>query len=61
MTVKPRDIVRGLCVERVCEHGIGHPVRTTRPVTPEEEQWVWVHGCDGCCARPEFKAEPETR
>ena len=33
----------GLRVERMCKHGVGHPVGTTRPIT-EREQWVWVHG-----------------
>ena len=33
-------------VERVCEHGVGHPVgHVRRWVT-----WMSVHGCDGCCA-----------
>ncbi len=44
---------RGL-MERVCEHGVGHPdpddlahkARTLHP----EDQWAFsVHGCDGCC------------
>lgn len=27
-------------VEFICEHGIGHGLH--------------VHGCDGCCGRPDF-------
>lgn len=38
----------GLRVERICQHGVGHPIGTTRPVH-DRESWVWVHGCDGCC------------
>lgn len=33
-------------VERICEHGVGHPIgHRTR-----WEAWMGVHGCDGCCA-----------
>lgn len=32
-------------MERVCEHGIGHP-------DPDEINPDKVHGCDGCCAEP---------
>lgn len=34
-------------MERVCEHGIGHP----DPDDPSAFR-DGVHGCDGCCARP---------
>ena len=34
--------------ERICPHGVGHP-------DPDQawpaDDWRWVHGCDGCCAR----------
>ena len=40
----------GLRIERTCKHGIGHPVRMTRTLRGDEAKWVWVHGCDGCCA-----------
>lgn len=45
-----------LLVERMCEHGVGHP-------DPDSSAWMdramghepgtWgTHGCDGCCADP---------
>ena len=34
-------------MERVCEHGIGHP----DPDDPSAFRNS-IHGCDGCCARP---------
>lgn len=44
-------------IERLCEHGVGHP-------DPDSAAWLdrqhkhkpgtWsVHGCDGCCGEPE--------
>lgn len=44
----------GLRVEKICRHGVGHPIGTTRPATEQEHKWIWVHGCDGCCLHPEF-------
>ena len=35
-------------LERVCEHGIGHTVGHLRPAMLLED-WIWIHGCDGCC------------
>ena len=35
-------------VERICEHGVGHPVGHVN-TERESEDWMWVHGCDGCC------------
>lgn len=35
---------RGI-MERLCEHGIGHP-------DPDEINPDRLHGCDGCCAAP---------
>ena len=36
---------RGI-MERICEHGVGHP----DPDSPwPENDYRWVHGCDGCC------------
>lgn len=33
-------------MERICEHGVGHP-------DPDSPPWTdWVHGCDGCCCGP---------
>jgi hypothetical protein len=40
---------RGI-MERMCEHGVGHPDPDDRQVR------LWpaagVHGCDGCCVKP---------
>ncbi len=41
-------------MERICPHGIGHP-------DPDDlayrdsigDEGCGIHGCDGCCARPE--------
>lgn len=34
-------------IERVCEHGVGHP----DPDSPwDDDDANWIHGCDGCCA-----------
>jgi hypothetical protein len=39
---------RGI-MERICEHGVGHP----DPDDPKSaDKYEAVHGCDGCCARP---------
>ena len=52
-------------VERLCRHGVGHPdpdsaawaekaVREDTELVwqsePSDGTFVWVHGCDGCCA-----------
>ena len=34
-------------VERLCEHGVGHPIGHRR----KWEEWMDVHGCDLCCAK----------
>ena len=36
---------RGI-MERICEHGIGHP--DFDQIMKRKEDWI--HGCDGCCA-----------
>lgn len=36
---------RGL-MERICPHGVGHP-------DPDGLESHGVHGCDGCCRKPE--------
>ena len=47
-SVKPCFIVRGDGrVERVCEHGVGHPVGHVR--RGAWQPWMSVHGCEGCC------------
>ncbi len=39
---------RGI-MERICKHGVGHP----DPDDPKStDRYEYVHGCDGCCARP---------
>lgn len=39
-------------VERVCKHGVGHPIRhRTEASGTRWEQWMGVHGCDGCCSQ----------
>lgn len=35
-------------LERVCEHGVGHTVSHIKRDKLNEE-YIWVHGCDGCC------------
>lgn len=36
-------------MERICEHGVGHP-------DPDSPPWTdWVHGCDGCCCGPSYE------
>lgn len=35
-------------LERVCKHGIGHTVGHVRAKELAED-WIWIHGCDGCC------------
>lgn len=35
-------------MERICEHGIGHP----DPDQIMRDESGWVHGCDSCCTPP---------
>lgn len=45
-------------MERICEHGIGHP----DPDSPwPEGDRRWVHGCDGCCTRGENQKPEEEK
>ena len=37
-------------IERICEHGVGHPIGAT----DKWEDWMGVHGCDGCCQKEGF-------
>ena len=59
------ELVRedGLRIERLCKHGVGHPVRFTRELTQQEKKWAGVHGCDGCCSKWDndeaFGGDPE--
>jgi hypothetical protein len=36
-------------LERICKHGIGHTVGHLDPKMRLAEDWIWIHGCDGCC------------
>ena len=36
----------GRRIEALCQHGVGHPVASIGPW----EDWMGVHGCDGCCS-----------
>lgn len=39
-------------MERLCEHGIGHPDKDSIDFAIRAghyESWMSVHGCDGCC------------
>lgn len=38
-------------IERICEHGIGHPDPDSASFIAKQEGngSIWVHGCDGCC------------
>lgn len=33
-------------VERICAHGVGHPIGHIK----KWEEWMEIHGCEGCCA-----------
>lgn len=44
-------------IERVCEHGVGHPDPddfNIRNMLTDS-----IHGCDGCCAGVEYPRGPE--
>lgn len=48
-------------IERVCEHGVGHPdpdhMRWYAAHHTQEETWAeGIHGCDGCCSSPDTEA-----
>ena len=40
-------------IEKVCEHGIGHPISV--PDSMGEEGYI--HGCDGCCKNWDLENE----
>lgn len=42
-------------IQLVCEHGVGHPIK----IPNERIKSQWVHGCEGCCSKPEFLLEKE--
>jgi hypothetical protein len=45
-------------MERICEHGIGHPdpdsLAYRKSLDPKDTS-LGVHGCDGCCVPPKRK------
>ena len=48
-------------MERLCEHGVGHPdpdhlSHVRELVGPDERVYDGIHGCDGCC-RPELTGD----
>ena len=43
--------------ELICRHGIGHP--SLLLMQRREGRSDTIHGCDGCCSRPEFKEVEE--
>lgn len=49
--------------ERICEHGWGHPDPDTMQHIyakrgPKEAELEGIHGCDGCCKRPDVLWSP---
>lgn len=43
---------RGI-IERLCEHGCGHPDPDQYPYwRATGQEYLAVHGCDGCCEPP---------
>lgn len=34
-------------IEKICKHGVGHPIGHVS----HWEDWMGVHGCDGCCGK----------
>lgn len=43
---------KGALVERTCPHGVGHPDPDSMSylvARDKKNEWLGVHGCDGCC------------
>lgn len=42
---------KGYLIERICEHGIGHPDPDSASFMARNGwgKGIWIHGCDGCC------------
>ncbi|WPH58237.1 hypothetical protein SEA_ALONE_123 [Streptomyces phage Alone3] len=42
---------RGFLIERICDHGIGHPDPDSASFMAKSGYGlgIWIHGCDGCC------------
>jgi hypothetical protein len=41
--------IKGPHMERICEHGIGHPDPDDYAFLKSQGEDVGTHGCDGCC------------
>lgn len=41
----------GCRMEIICPHGVGHP---SQQLSRGWEEWMGVHGCDGCCSLAVF-------
>lgn len=47
-------IDRGMLVERICKHGVGHDdPDSVRYMKKKGMKWAGIHGCDGCCTKEE--------
>lgn len=41
---------KGSLFERICSHGVGHPDPDSLAYfIANGDDWMGVHGCDGCC------------
>lgn len=49
---------RGM-MERICEHGVGHPDLDSVRWSRRHARDAGFHGCDGCCADPDWWNEME--
>lgn len=52
-------------IEHVCEHGVGHPDPASAAHEAarrghDTDTWL-IHGCDGCCGRPDFPGSPRQK
>lgn len=45
-------------LERLCKHGIGHTVGHINQESWENDKYVELHGCDGCCHN--WRRQPKT-
>ena len=46
--------------ERICEHGVGHPDPDAMVYHERVgEEWMGIHGCDGCCGDKPSPAAPD--
>jgi hypothetical protein len=54
LTIKPSHF------ERICQHGIGHPDPDDLAFHASNgDDYVGVHGCDGCCKSPHKSIQVE--